>query len=631
MPTVHLRFLIANPSKAGKITSLPDWTPDQSISLQQGVKWKEHELYQQPMLTINNAIVWAGFLMKIYDAADNKQFLVKDFHTANCSTFARGYLATIDPNNVYYLDSATKDVKVEDLDTIDSAALGAIYVSHEPTSASGLNDYHYDLLYKDHCFKCLVLDSAHVANSGLYYKVRIAPIIFFTDDTSGNWSKQFNPYESWSMKLAGLSYEERSLIANKLFLLAIPKKNDVSGMSLLPTLIRDLKKLENDIVVYSAEDNAYILLVAPLLWIEADTPCHSELCDILGSATLYLCHKCYILIQRTVPLKEMEYYLKRHNKRTREHYVLANSTKNRTTIMPDVLNTGKPVNARALSFIDHSTGCLLDLKSFDLSKDTPIEILHAILLGIAKYLINGLVKITLKKHADKLEKLFKSLKECEQTTGLSRRFTQLLRHCESFLGRDYKVLLQTLPAIFLRDFADDEVIKPIMPCFVELGRLCSLIFVRQVESHFEEYLARVDYAVNDLIKELHTFDIWVATKEKELTQKDNYTPFCNKPKVHFLNHLTDNIRRFGPALNYETEKGKQFNKHIREHLIHTNRLNTSRDVCFKFAKQIIMQHIFDGGSWTNDNGQQEYSGSEIAECLKHNNVETFWHLFLGGS
>ncbi|KAL0076456.1 hypothetical protein F4703DRAFT_1965102, partial [Phycomyces blakesleeanus] len=265
IPTVHLRFLIANPSKAGKITSLPDRTPDQSISLQQGIKWKEHELYQQPMLTINNVNVWAGFLMKIYDAADNKRFLVKDFHTANHSTFARGYLATIDPNDVYYLDSATKDVKVEDLDTIDPAALGAIYVSHEPTSASGLNDYHHDLLYKDHCFKCLVLDSAHVANSGLYYKVRIAPIIFFTDDISGNWSKQFNPYESWSMKLAGLSYEECSLIANILFLLAIPKKNDVSGMSLLPTLIRDLKKLENDIVVYSAEDNAYILLVAPLL------------------------------------------------------------------------------------------------------------------------------------------------------------------------------------------------------------------------------------------------------------------------------------------------------------------------------------------------------------------------------
>ncbi|KAL0076457.1 hypothetical protein F4703DRAFT_1743267, partial [Phycomyces blakesleeanus] len=198
--------------------------------------------------------------------------------------------------------------------------------------------------------------------------------------------------------------------------------------------------------------------------------------------------------------------------------------------MPDVLNTGKPVNARALSFIDRSTGCLLDLESFDLSKDTPIEILHAILLGIAKYLINRLVKITLKKHADKLEKLSKSLKECEQTTGLSCRFTQLLRHCESFLGRDYKVLLQTLPAIFLRDFSDDEV-----------------------ESHFEEYLARVDYVVNDLIRELHTFDTWVATKEKELTQKDDYTPFCNKPKVHFLNHLTDNIRRFGPALNYETE------------------------------------------------------------------------------
>ncbi|KAL0079453.1 hypothetical protein F4703DRAFT_1958524 [Phycomyces blakesleeanus] len=405
-------------------------------------------------------------------------------------------------------------VKVEDLDTIDLTAFGAIYVSCELTSASGLSNYCYDLLYKDHCFKRLVLDSAHVANSGLYYKVRIAPIILFTDDTSGNQSKQFNPYESWSMKLAGLSYEERLLIANILFLLAIPKKNVVSGMSFLPALIRYLKKLKNDIIVYSAKDNTYILLMASLLWIEADTPCHSELCDILGPAMLYPCCKHYILIQRTVPLKEMKCYLKRYNKRTKEHYVLANSTNNRTMIMPDVLNTGKP--------------------------DTMVEILYAILLGIAKYLINRLVKITLKKHADKLEKLSKSLKEREQMTRLSCRFIWLLRHCGSFLGRDYKVLLQTLPAVFLRDFANDEI-----------------------ESHFEEYLAQVDYAVNNLIKKLHKFDTWVATKEKELTQKDDYTPFCNKPKVHFLNHLTNNIRRFGPAFNYETEKGEQFNKHSR--------------------------------------------------------------------
>ncbi|KAL0073092.1 hypothetical protein F4703DRAFT_1724392, partial [Phycomyces blakesleeanus] len=66
-----------------------------------------------------------------------------------------------------------------------------------------------------------------------------------------------------------------------------------------------------------------------------------------------------------------------------------------------------------------------------------------------------------------------------------------------------------------------------------------------------------------------------------------------------LTHLPDDLQRFGTALHYETEKGEQFNKHIREHLMHTNRLNTSRDVCLKFAKQAVMRHVIDGGSWMN--------------------------------
>lgn len=52
-----------------------------------------------------------------------------------------------------------------------------------------------------------------------YYKVNVAPLImFFTDDTSGNRSKQYNAYESWSMKRGALSLEERSTLT---FLLKI--------------------------------------------------------------------------------------------------------------------------------------------------------------------------------------------------------------------------------------------------------------------------------------------------------------------------------------------------------------------------------------------------------------------------
>ncbi|KAL0095899.1 hypothetical protein J3Q64DRAFT_1631044 [Phycomyces blakesleeanus] len=196
--------------------------------------------------------------------------------------------------------------------------------------------------------------------------------------------------------------------------------------------------------------------------------------------------------------------------------------------MPDVLGTNKPVTARALSFINYSTGCLLELKVFDPAKDTPAEILYTILLGIAKYLMNELVKEILKMNPEKLERLANSLKEHDISTGLS------CKHSGSFLGQDFKVLLQILPVALLRDFSNDQVIGTILPCFAELGRLCSLVFVRQVESGFEEYLAQVDSAVNALTRQM-----WIT-----------------RSTSHNMIHLMEDIRRFGPALNFETEKGE---------------------------------------------------------------------------
>ncbi|KAI8328652.1 hypothetical protein BC941DRAFT_315353, partial [Chlamydoabsidia padenii] len=70
-----------------------------------------------------------------------------------------------------------------------------------------------------------------------------------------------------------------------------------------------------------------------------------------------------------------------------------------------------------------------------------------------------------------------------------------------------------------------------------------------------------------------------------------------KPKTHLLQHLTDDIIRFGCALHYETEKGEQYNKFVREAIAHTNRQSTSRDLAKIFGKRLMLRHIIEGGSW----------------------------------
>ncbi|KAL0092632.1 hypothetical protein J3Q64DRAFT_1868387 [Phycomyces blakesleeanus] len=304
-----------------------------------------------------------------------------------------------------------------------------------------------------------------------------------------------------------MSYAERSSTKNIFFLSAVSKKKGVSDLSLLPMIAKNLMKLESVILI-------------------------------------------------NVPLQIKEYYLKKHTPRTQKQYVMANSTDKRDTIMPDVLETNKFVTARALSFINHSTGCLLELKAFDPEKVTLIEIFHAILLGIAKYLSSELVKKILKMNPEKLKRLANSLKEHVISTGLSHKFIRLLKHSEAFLGLDFKMLLQIFAVALLRDFSDDQIIGTILPCFVELGHLFSLVFVRQIESRFED-------AVNTLTAKLHAFD-------EANVDSPKHTSLCNKPKAHKMTHLTEDIRRFGPALNFEMEKDNQFNKHICEHLIYTN-------------------------------------------------------------
>ncbi|KAL0081574.1 hypothetical protein F4703DRAFT_1758683, partial [Phycomyces blakesleeanus] len=289
------------------------------------------------------------------------------------------------------------------------------------------------------------------------------------------------------------------------------------------------------------KDNAYVLVVSPLLWIEADTPCHSELCGLGAPNSTYPCRKCYIKLQSRIPkLNEVEYYTNRHPTRTKDHYIQAASTPDRDTVIPDIPYFDNKNTAEELSFKNKSTDKLLELKAYDQSKDTPDEILHYILLGIAKYLITDLVKVVLNKNKKELEELFDYVKDYKNSRGISRAFTRSLTHVGSFLGRDFKVLIQILPVILAIKFADTEVLQEITPLFVRLGRLCSLT-----------YISEVDSAVRSLIEALHKYNTNCKHKKHAF--------YTSKPKVHLLTHLPEDLRRFGPALNYKTEKGEQFN------------------------------------------------------------------------
>ncbi|KAG1077923.1 hypothetical protein G6F42_024535 [Rhizopus arrhizus] len=217
-----------------------------------------------------------------------------------------------------------------------------------------------------------------------------------------------------------------------------------------------------------------------------------------------------------------------------------------------------------------------------------------------------------------MNRLISRLKENECNPSYTKNFRRQLRHVGSFVGRDFKQLIQVLPGIIASEFTDPvndiKVIQLNRP-LQALGKLCSLLFVRQIEAGFEDYVNSIEVSVKELTASLYEFD----------TLTHNKNAYSTKPKVHYLHHIHQDIRRFGCALQFETEKGEMFNKFIREQLFHTNRLSPSRDVAIRFGSQEILKFIIDGGSWINKNSKRVRYGSEIKQFVEAN--ESFRSFF----
>lgn len=598
-PSQHLELLLADPKRAKYLTLLPDRTPDQSIGLQQGQKWREHPSFQHPMLTEAGISYWVGDIVIL---ETNNLFLVKGFFSKNQTRFAEGYNVMKDagclgfePNMIEIPVSLFANIFKNPFDINNCISF---------SGDGSLDEIHRRLLDDENPLKVNKCDIHGNIITDEFYKVKVSPITLFSDDYSGNMSKQHNPFESWSMTCAAMPFSMRTKRENTFFIWTGPKKGGVNALSIIPFIVDDLKEMEKGKLMFSVEENEVVLVTAPLVFILADNPAHSDICGILGLTTVFPCRKCYFRNHKkkknapyNVPINMLT---RNYNRRTKEDYVTASNDEK--ALIVDAVEY--PLTAKLLSYRNLGSERLLELDSYDPGQDTPVEILHTILLGVAKYLVNHLIKVTLVKSPSKMDILIYGLKRYTECKSYSRPFSKELKHCGSFLGRDYKQLLQILPVILSAHFSDhveDEDIILINKPLTKLGYLCSLVFARQVNKHFHDYVDEVSKAVEELITEVYHFDIKIA----------NNTPYSCKPKMHLLRHLRDDLIRFGCALHFETEKGEQFNKFLREHLFHTNRQNPSKDLALKFGKQEVLRHLINGGSWVTKKKKRVKIGSEI--------------------
>ena len=123
-------------------------------------------------------------------------------------------------------------------------------------------------------------------------QVVMLPLILFTDDTSGNKSKKWHEFNSWSLMLAGLPRHENSKIVNIHF---ITCSDAASVIDMAEAIVPELLSIDRDgIEAYDASLNREVIVISPLMCILADNPRASELLNHLGSSARRYCRMCMV-------------------------------------------------------------------------------------------------------------------------------------------------------------------------------------------------------------------------------------------------------------------------------------------------------------------------------------------------
>ncbi|KAG2208987.1 hypothetical protein INT47_011127 [Mucor saturninus] len=493
-PSEYLKHTIADPVIAPKFTASPDFSSDELMNLQQGDKWKYHPMFQHPMIAMpRGQDFWLGDAVQFTDSiSSNHLLLIDQFMTKKTGMaylmYARGFDVfsgnNFNENQIRRSSSSVKkfgvsaykiDILADLLTTpVDKSSdvfddEGCIFDKDSEAQLIVVKD-HLDLRRSDLWFNRSFVEKfkRRKANNSLMKVVNV-PMTMFSDDTSGNRSKQYNKYDSFLMVPAALPIEETHARESHYFICTSNKV--LSAVEMLPPLVDDFCALEERIEMYSAQHGKYVLVVAPLLFISGDNPRHSQLAMHKGTSSSCYCRKCLM----PTPANPNR---RRKDNKVPLHPVVHEGHPPRTLVYLRQFNAAEDGSEERLlgdklSFTKNGSEELLRLESFDPTLDTPAEMLHCIPLGVMRYLVTLMVKSNLLNASEK-GRIQAFLTNYRISKAFSRSFRNELKHCGSFVGRDFKQLMQVLPMGLRILFGhNNNRLEPLVSSFVCLGRLAS--------------------------------------------------------------------------------------------------------------------------------------------------------------
>ncbi|THU85182.1 hypothetical protein K435DRAFT_926248 [Dendrothele bispora CBS 962.96] len=168
---------------------------------------------------------------------------------------------------------------------------------------------------------------------------------------------------------------------------------------------------------------------------------------------------------------------------------------------------------------------LLNIAGLDPTKDTPVEILHTILLGIVKYV--WLMFHTSLTEADcNLFVIHLQLTDLDGLNILPLCAAYMMQYRSNLIGKHFKTLMQTMAF-----HAQDLVIPALFSLIKAVGKLSAVLWVSEIHN-MDEYLSDLEILI------ANTLDAFAEVDPLKIV---------DKIKLHLLPHVVPDIRRFGPA------------------------------------------------------------------------------------
>ncbi|KAJ7847525.1 hypothetical protein B0H13DRAFT_2255356 [Mycena leptocephala] len=209
---------------------------------------------------------------------------------------------------------------------------------------------------------------------------------------------------------------------------------------------------------------------------------------------------------------------------------------------------------------------LLDIAGLDPNHDTPVELLHTILLGIIKYVWH-ILHTTWTEAERNLFVIRLQSTNINELTIPPIRAAYMMQYKNGLIGKHFKTLMQTM-VFHMHGLVSPEIFRLVKA----VSALGSVLWVHEIDN-VKEYAEHLTILIGNVLDAFGDHDP---------------AKILLKVKLHLLTHMVEDI--------FEC-----FNAIFRLCSILSNHQAPSRDIAHKFASMDRLKHILSGGFWKQGN------------------------------